>query len=250
MARGRSHARYYRLRRRGRLMLALGVLGTALVAGVCYLAGPNLPAGARLLGAPLGSGSAEQITVLADWPLTLVNEAHPLPKGFAVDVEEIENLQRFDRRAAGELRRMLADARRQGLQPLVCSGYRSVTRQQQLYDEQVGVERDAGHDEVQAMAVAKTKVALPGASEHNLGLAADIVAVDYQELKADYENTPECQWLMAHAAEYGFILRYPKDKVEITGIQYEPWHYRYVGKNAAKEIVQMGVCLEEYLQNK
>ncbi len=239
MARGRSHARRYRLHRRGRLALVLSVLGGVLAFGVYYLSGHGA----------LGS-SAGRAARPADWPLTLVNEAHPLPEGFTADVEEIENRVSFDRQAADSLRRMLSDARAQGLRPLVCSGYRSVTRQQQLYDEQVGVERDAGHDEVQAMAVAKTKVALPGTSEHNLGLAADIVAVDYQELKADFENTPECQWLMSHAAEYGFILRYPKDKTEITGIQYEPWHYRYVGRDAAQEIAGRGVCLEEYLKNK
>lgn len=230
----------YLPRHRVRFALTLGVLGGALVAGVYYLANP----------VPGESGAASTATALGDWPLTLVNEAHPLPEGFAVEVELIENQITFDRRAAGELRRMLSDARGQGLHPMMCSGYRSVARQQELYDEQVAVEHGRGYDEVQAFAVAKTKVALPGASEHNLGLAADIVAEDYEELDAGFENTPECQWLTAHCAEYGFIPRYPKEKSAITGIQYEPWHFRYVGRDAAAEIVRMGVCLEEYLRDR
>lgn len=86
-----------------------------------------------------------------------------------------------------------------------------------------------------------------GTSEHQLGLAADIVAADYQVLEEEQENTPEQQWLMAHCQEYGFILRYPRDKQGLTGVGYEPWHYRYVGVEAAQEIMSQGLCLEEYL---
>lgn len=251
MQRQREMGGHYRLRHRGRFLLTMGVLGGALVTGICCLVHPiSGPALAGQSDTPENSKPASTATRPADWPLTLVSEGHPLPEDFSVQTEEIENNQRFDAAAAGYLRAMLAAGRAAGLHPMVCSGYRSVSRQQELYDEQVGVERDRGYDEVQAFAVAKTKVALPGSSEHNLGLAADIVAEEYQELNFDFDTTPECQWLMAHCAEYGFILRYSKEKTAITGIQYEPWHYRYVGADAAAEIQQQGVCLEEYLQNR
>ena len=94
---------------------------------------------------------------------------------------------------------------------------------------------------------AATMVALPGTSEHQLGLAVDIVDSEYQILESSQENTPVQRWLMEHCWEYGFILRYPKEKTQLTGIIYEPWHYRYVGKEAAKEIMNAGICLEEYL---
>ena len=91
-------------------------------------------------------------------------------------------------------------------------------------------------------------VAYPGTSEHQLGLAVDIVAKDYQQLDDKQANTEEAKWLKEHCAEYGFILRYPLDKTEETGIIFEPWHYRYVGKEAAKEIMEQGICLEKYLE--
>lgn len=89
----------------------------------------------------------------------------------------------------------------------------------------------------------------PGTSEHHTGLALDIVSQNYQLLDEEQENTPEQQWLMHNSYKYGFILRYPNDKSKITGIHYEPWHYRYVGKEIAKEIYEQGICLEEYLEN-
>ena len=90
-------------------------------------------------------------------------------------------------------------------------------------------------------------VARPGTSEHQAGLAVDIVSVEYQVLDEGQEDTPLQQWLMAHCWEYGFILRYPTDKSDLTGVGYEPWHYRYVGEEAAKAITEQGICLEEYL---
>ena len=94
---------------------------------------------------------------------------------------------------------------------------------------------------------AGTVVAYPGTSEHNLGLAADIVAKDYQLLDDKQADTPEAKWLKENCWRYGFILRYPTDKTGETGIIFEPWHYRYVGKEAAREIMEQGICLEEYL---
>ena len=98
------------------------------------------------------------------------------------------------------------------------------------------------------MIEAEKWVAVPGTSEHQTGLALDIISLYYQVLDKNQENTAEQKWLMENSYKYGFILRYPSDKSEITGINYEPWHYRYVGKEAAKEIYEMGLCLEEYLE--
>lgn len=92
-------------------------------------------------------------------------------------------------------------------------------------------------------------VAYPGTSEHQLGLAADIVARSYQLLDDQQAQTAEARWLKEHCAEYGFILRYPTDKTSLTGVIFEPWHYRYVGEEAAREIMGQGICLEEYLES-
>lgn len=91
-------------------------------------------------------------------------------------------------------------------------------------------------------------VAVPGTSEHQLGLAVDIVDTNYQILDEAQENTAVQKWLMEHSWEYGFILRYPSDKGHITGIIYEPWHYRYVGREAAREMYEQGLCMEEYVR--
>ena len=100
----------------------------------------------------------------------------------------------------------------------------------------------------QAEAETAKSVAVPGTSEHQLGLALDIVDKSYQMLEEDQQDTPAQQWLMANCWRYGFILRFPKDKEAVTGITYEPWHYRYVGEEVAKTITEGGLCLEEYLQ--
>ena len=130
---------------------------------------------------------------------------------------------------------------------MVCSGYRTVTRQTELFQEKIDELMVDGLTYDEAYTAAATVVAIPGTSEHNLGLAVDICATDYQLLDDAQAETPEQQWLMEHCAEYGFILRYPQGKEEITGIIWEPWHYRYVGVEAATEIMQSGLCLEEYL---
>jgi D-alanyl-D-alanine carboxypeptidase len=182
-----------------------------------------------------------------DWKLVLVNEAHPLPEGFGVETRALPNGLRFDARAYGDLARMLQAGKDQGLSFVVCSAYRSYEKQKELFDGQVAAEEAAGLSHGEAVEAAKTKVALPGTSEHNLGLAADIVALDYQKLDAGFLDTPECRWLRENAYKYGFIMRYPEEKSAITKIVFEPWHYRYVGVKAATEITQKGLCLEEYL---
>lgn len=181
------------------------------------------------------------------WQLTLVNADHPMEDGYRPQVSEIENNYYFDSRAVAALQQMLADGRKEGLDFWICSAYRSIEKQTDLYQNKVSRLQAEGLSYEEAYRQAGTVVAYPGTSEHNLGLAADIVAKDYQLLDDKQADTPEAKWLKENCWRYGFILRYPTDKTEETGIIFEPWHYRYVGKKAAKEIMEQGICLEEYL---
>jgi LAS superfamily LD-carboxypeptidase LdcB len=189
-----------------------------------------------------------EVPMPEDFPeLTLVNAGNPLPDDYAPSLAYAEDAFLFDARAVEALLAMLFGAREAGLSPMICSAYRSATKQLELYNEKVDELVDNGYSMFDAEATAKTIIAYPGASEHNLGLAVDIVASYDDTLDRTQADTPEIQWLTAHCAEYGFILRYPEDKSQITGIMYEPWHFRYVGKEDAKEIMERGICLEEYL---
>ena len=100
----------------------------------------------------------------------------------------------------------------------------------------------------EATAQAGAVVAVPGTSEHQTGLAVDLVDKSYQHLDDAQASTEVQQWLMENSWKYGFILRYPEEKSDVTGIIYEPWHYRYVGGPAAREMRELGLCLEEYIE--
>lgn len=190
-----------------------------------------------------------QIEVTAgDWNTILVNAKNILPDDFSPELKKLANGLEFDKRAIESLNKMLTAAKEEGLSPIVCSAYRSVSRQKELFEKQVQKQKNNGYNDTQADIEARKVVAYPGTSEHNTGLAADIVAESYQLLDEHQENTDEMKWLIAHCSEYGFILRYPKDKTSVTGIIYEPWHFRYVGIEAATHIMENGLCLEEYIQ--
>lgn len=182
-----------------------------------------------------------------DWRLLLVNARNPLPEGFTVELKTLEDGQAVDRRIWPDLCRMLEAAREAGLSPLICSAYRTNAQQQSLFLRKIRRLEAQGLPHQEAREEAARVVAPPGTSEHETGLALDITAQSYPVLEQDQEDTPEQQWLMENAWRFGFILRYPQGKTEITGICYEPWHYRYVGREAAKEIKEKGLCLEEYL---
>jgi len=183
-----------------------------------------------------------------DWRLMLVNWEHPLAEDFQVpELTRLKNDQAIDSRVYPALQEMMDGARAAGLQPLICSSYRTWDDQERLFQNKVRRLVDAGRSPEEAEAEAATWVARPGTSEHQAGLAVDIVDMSYQMLDEAQEDTAVQRWLMAHCAEYGFILRYPTDKSELTGVSYEPWHYRYVGREAAQEIMEGGLCLEEYL---
>ena len=179
------------------------------------------------------------------WYLRLVNQDHPLPRDFTVELADIPG-GRFDARAAEALSQMLSAMEAQGLSPVVCSSFRTWEDQETLHQNKIDRLLGEGYSPEEAATEASRWVVPAGASEHQLGLAVDLVSAGYQMLVEEQENTPEQQWLMENCATYGFILRYPKDKTDITGVGYEPWHYRYVGREAAQAIWEQGICLEEY----
>ena len=179
--------------------------------------------------------------------LLLINPWHLLPEDYEPDLEYVEYGHRMDVCAAEHLRDMLADCRAEGLSPLICSSYRERSKQERLFENDVRRFMYSGMTEEEAREETARNVAVPGSSEHEAGLAVDIVYAGRQILDEDQDQNKTQQWLMEHCREYGFILRYPYDKQEITGITYEPWHYRYVGLEAAEEIMSRGICLEEYL---
>ena len=185
----------------------------------------------------------------SDWRMILVNNNIPLPDGYEVETKtaEASNGKQLQAEAAEAYIRMQDAAAAAGVQLLLCSGYRSVEYQTGLFNQELEKWKGQGYSEEDAYNKAKTVVAVPGYSEHNSGLAADIVTPDHQNLDEEFEETDAFLWLSQHAHEYGFILRYPLDKQAITGIIYEPWHYRYVGPENAAAIKQSGLCLEEYL---
>ena len=184
---------------------------------------------------------------LDDWRLQLINRDHPIDQEYKPELTHVRGDIYVDSRCYTDLTAMLEACRADGLSPLVCSGYRDLDYQTKLFNNKIQQLRAEGLPEDEAHRVAQTIVAIPGASEHHIGLAVDIVDQSYQQLNERQEQTAVQQWLIEHCWEYGFILRYPNGKSDITKIIYEPWHYRYVGKEIAAEIRDSGLCLEEYL---
>ncbi len=177
-----------------------------------------------------------------DWRLILVNKAHPIPEDWEISFTELSNGNRVDSRIYPDLQQMFDDARAAGLGLFVREGYRTWEEQQQLMDDKVAAFIQEGYERPEAERLAEQWVAVPGTSEHQLGISVDINADT-----AVSSNDAVYGWLEANAHRYGFIKRYPEDKTDITGINNEPWHFRYVGKEAAQEIFEQGICLEEYL---
>ncbi|MFT8887201.1 MAG: M15 family metallopeptidase [Ethanoligenens sp.] len=190
--------------------------------------------------------------------LMLVNAQNPLPSGYVPTLDTVDKYyyttsdkdNHFDSRAAPHLTQMIHDARAAGVQLVIYSGYRSMAYQTNNFDRKVSQYRADGYGASAASSKAATLVAPPGTSEHESGLAADIVSTDWLKKNSDlsdaFDKTDAFAWLEKHAADYGFILRYPKGKTSITGIEYEPWHWRYVGRDNAEKINAAGLCLEEY----
>ena len=174
-----------------------------------------------------------------DWNLRLANRWNPIPEGYTVNLKELPGGEEVDERIYGPLMEMLEAAKEGNWDetPRIISGYRSQETQQRLYEEEISKYMAEGYPEEEAKAEAGKWVALPGTSEHQLGLAVDVEGATYDVFL----------WLQENSYKYGFIFRYPGDKTDLTGTVEEVWHYRYVGVEAATEMFEQGLCLEEYV---
>ena len=186
---------------------------------------------------------SSNLNLLNDWQIRLVNRDNPLPDDFTVELENIDASRKFDKRAIGSLKQMILDMRSQGIKNIWAqSTYRSIEYQKGLYEKSIDKYLEQGKSQEEAERLTDEYINKPGTSEHHLGLA-----VDFNNVDEGFENTKAYKWLLENAGDYGFVLRYPKEKEDITGIEYEPWHWRYVGPEHAKKMEEQNLCLEEYV---
>jgi D-alanyl-D-alanine carboxypeptidase len=180
----------------------------------------------------------------SSWELTLVNKTHPLPDDWKIELAEVADSKYVDARIADQFNQMIEDCRAAGFDDVfVNQAYRSHEDQQAIWDEFYNDYIAQGYSEEEATKLTGESVAVPGTSEHELGLAADICSINFDETY----NAPIQTWLEENGYKYGFIQRYPKGKESITGTKNENWHFRYVGVEAATQIHESGQVLEEYL---
>lgn len=179
-----------------------------------------------------------------DWNLLLVNTDNKIPEGYSVSLESIDQYRSFDIRAVQHLTQMINDIRNAGISDIwIQSAYRKPEDQQILFEEQVQAYMYQGYSEKTARELTEKIINKPWHSEHNLGLA-----VDFNYVNREFENTAAFQWLQENAQNYGFVLRYAEEKENITKVSYEPWHWRYVGEEHAKKMKSQNLCLEEYIE--
>lgn len=182
-----------------------------------------------------------------DYHLILVNKQNPIPEDYEIHLVSINRSLQADSRIVNDLSDMFDAAAKDGINLWICSAYRSFDRQTQLFNAKIRKYTGNGMNYMDAYALASQSVTVPGTSEHQLGLALDIVTSGHTALDESFGDTAAGKWLAKNATDYGFILRYPKGKENITGIIYEPWHFRYVGKKYSKRITELGLTLEEYV---
>lgn len=199
-----------------------------------------------------GTGSTRPATVSHlsknDWQLVLVNKQHPVPDDYTFTLGKIKGSMKCDIRIIDDLMDMMQAAKEDGIRLVICSPYRDYNRQTVLFNRKIDSYMEKGYSYMDSYKLASMTVTVPGASEHQIGLALDIVSTSYSALQIGFGETTAGRWLKEHCDEYGFILRYPQGKEYITGIQYEPWHFRYVGKEAAAQIMDREITLEEFLE--
>ena len=252
-----------RRRRAMRRLVCLTALACCLVGGTAYALSRNAAPNAAAMASSPAAGSdadngaqndgvltAEQAQAMLNDPrMILVNHTNPVPENYTVDTKECGSSTAINKtlqtEAANAFLAMQAAAAKDGVDVRMQSGYRSVKYQTKLYNNKTQYYRNKGLSEKDARAKAATIVNPPGYSEHNCGLAADLNSPEHTSLDTGFENTAAFRWLCEHAAEYGFILRYPKEAEAVTEITYEPWHWRYVGPENAAIIKQSGLCLED-----
>lgn len=182
------------------------------------------------------------------WRLAIASADYPLEGEYEVETAPVDTGYLFDARAAGALQAMLNAARADGMDLRITSAWRSRETQAALYENRVYRFQLEGYSREEAEEIGATVVARPGTSEHELGLSVDLITGTYNVLDEGFADQPEYQWLLDNCAKYGFIQRYPPEKSDITGIIWEPWHFRYVGAECAGYIMRRGLCLEEFLE--
>jgi len=180
-----------------------------------------------------------------DWRIMLINEDNPVPDDYTFELSSLDEFREFDSRAIDDLKMLIEDCRREtgGATIWAQSAYRDRSSQERLYNNKIKQYMNSGMSKEEAEKLASTSVSRPGTSEHEVGLA-----VDFNYANVEFENTKAFKWLADNAHKYGFILRYPEGKQSITKVIYEPWHFRYVGKEHAEVIKSKGFCLEEYIE--
>ena len=262
-----------RKRRSARRLLCLTVLACCVAGGTAFAltrkellpsasaaSAPAVSASAASAADPAGTPEEENSGVLTasqaqamldDPRMVLVNHTNKMPDNYTFTTKECGSSTAINKtlqtEAADAFFAMQAAAAKDGVDVRMQSGYRSVKYQTTLYDNKTQYYRNKGLSEKDARAKAATIVNPPGYSEHNCGLAADLNSPEHTGLDEGFENTTAFRWLCQHAAEYGFILRYPKGAEAQTEITYEPWHWRYVGVENAQKINASGLCFEDYI---
>ena len=182
------------------------------------------------------------------WNLLLVNKTHPIPDDYEIPLATISGSMKGDERVIEPLKSMMAAAQKDGVSLIVCSPYRDYKLQTTLFQRKINLYMGLGYSYTEAYKAASQKVTVPGASEHQLGLAFDIVTNTHATLDYEFGETKAGIWLKENCSQYGFILRYPRGKEHITSIEYEPWHFRYVGVEAATYIMENELTLEEFIE--
>lgn len=181
-----------------------------------------------------------------DWKIMLINKQHPIPEDYEFTLATIKGSMKCDERIIPELQQMMQEAKKDGVTLVIRSPYRDYERQIYLFNRKVKGYMKKKMSYLESYRITAQAVTIPGASEHQAGLALDITSDSYSTLTQGFADTKAGQWLAEHSYEYGFILRYPEGKEDITGISFEPWHFRYVGKTAAKYMYDHNFTLEEF----
>lgn len=181
-----------------------------------------------------------------DWKIMLINKQHPIPEDYEFTLATIKGSMKCDERIIPELQLMMQAAQKDGVTLVIRSPYRDYERQIYLFNRKVKGYMRTKMSYLESYRTTAQSVTIPGASEHQVGLALDITSNSYTTLTQGFADTEAGKWLAEHSYEYGFILRYPDGKEDITGISFEPWHFRYVGKTAAKYMYDNDLTLEEF----
>ena len=182
----------------------------------------------------------------SDWRLVLINKQHPIPEDYDFNLGTITNGLRCDERIISDLVAMMRAAKKDGINLALKSTYRTDSRQETNFNARIKKYMKQGYSYMEAYKLTSQVITVPGSSEHQVGLAFDITCDTYDSLTKGFGETEAGKWLEEHSCEYGFTLRYPQGKEYITSIEYEPWHFRYVGREAATIMRDEGICLEEF----